>query len=321
MAGVARNMAEAAARCGSAVRFLTAVGRDLQGDELQVHCRSVQVETQVWTSPTLGSPTYLAILNDKGDLVTAIEAMAVSEALPATFVHTHVPRMLTGAGACLVDGNFAPEVIGAVCSLAHDRGVPVWFEPTSVPKSARIRAPLLAGHVWLVTPNLDELYALTAVLGCAVTPPAASHAHHLTDQLDEGSIHRHCQALLAAAPGLAHIVLKLGAHGAWLVSRPGAPYHLPAAAAALSTSAVSASASCVHRVASPSVTVVNTSGAGDSLVGAMLAAALVGRDLRPALAAGVAAARLTLQFAGNVAPALSARAIGIDGDERPARPQ
>lgn len=95
--------------------------------------------------------------------------------------------------------------------------------------------------------------------------------------------------------GVQYVVLTLGAQGAALAcrhptKRSTAAFHLDALPAA----------------------VVNTSGAGDCLVAAAVAALMGGQDPLDALAWGVAAAKVAVQSGGNVPPVLELDAVRRD---------
>lgn len=56
--------------------------------------------------------------------------------------------LIRKASAVVVDANFHPDTIRTICVTANQYGVPVWFEPTSIPKSTKI---IQAGVLDLLT--------------------------------------------------------------------------------------------------------------------------------------------------------------------------
>lgn len=155
--GVARNVAENLARLGVRVALLSAVGTDALGDGLLRQAAEAGVDV----SPTLRTAkavtgTYTAVLDRGGELLIAVAAMEIMDALtPAVLMERE--EMLRGAAYIVADGNLPPETLEHLLS----RESRVIFEPVSVPKAVRLLPALEAGHApWAVTPNLAELSAL-----------------------------------------------------------------------------------------------------------------------------------------------------------------
>ncbi|WP_245994489.1 PfkB family carbohydrate kinase [Nocardioides immobilis] len=156
--GVGRNIAETLARLGTPTRLVAAVGDDALGDQLLTDTAAAGVDmTGVHRLPALATGTYTAVLSPEGELAVAVADMAATDALAPE----HLPDdLLADAALLVVDGNLAAATIGRALDLAAAATVPVVVEPVSVPKAARLR-PLLGRPVRAITPNHDELVALT----------------------------------------------------------------------------------------------------------------------------------------------------------------
>lgn len=100
--------------------------------------------------------------------------------------------------------NLAPAQVAKVQAAAARAGVPVAFEPVSVAKAARLAD--LARGLFLLTPNTDELAALTG-------RPKAQWRASVTDLHGRGN---------------EHLWVRTGADGSWMCSRGKDPVHLPA---------------------------------------------------------------------------------------------
>lgn len=159
--GVARNVAENLARLGVRVALLSAVGTDPLGDALL----RLAAETGVDTSPTLRvaeavTGTYTAVLDSGGELLIAVAAMEIMNALTPAAVAGQA-ALLRGAAFVVADGNLPAHTLEALLRLGGESGPRIVFEPVSVPKAARLRSALEGGAApWAVTPNLGELAAL-----------------------------------------------------------------------------------------------------------------------------------------------------------------
>lgn len=155
--GVARNIAENIARLGDRVHLVSVVGRDAMGDNLIDHTAAagVRVEHLVRTDASTG--TYTAVLDVDGELIVAIADMdATAELGPEQLDQAR--DVIATAGVLVVDGNLRRDTLDYALDLAA--GVRTVFEPVSVPKAAGLKDAIDA-RVYVVTPNRDELAALT----------------------------------------------------------------------------------------------------------------------------------------------------------------
>lgn len=159
--GVGRNVAENLARLGVATTLISAVGQDDLGDTLVRDTAESGVDVhQVLRVPGASTGTYTAVLDVSGDLLVAVAAMQVIDALDEAALHRR-RAAFHGAGWVVADGNLPAATLIEVLSLAGDEGARVVYEPVSVPKAAHLLAALDAGHApYAVTPNIDELAAL-----------------------------------------------------------------------------------------------------------------------------------------------------------------
>ncbi|HSF36775.1 MAG TPA: carbohydrate kinase family protein [Nocardioides sp.] len=199
--GVGRNIASCLGLLGAPVRLVSAVGDDAFGDEaLRVTAACGADVSAVRRAPG-ATGTYTAVLDDRGELVAAVSDMAIVDRLVLETVH------LTDAALVVLDGNLAHAQAARVVTAAADAGVPLAFEPVSVAKAGRLAD--LVHDLFLVTPNSDELAALTG-------RPATDWRASVADLHDRG---------------VAHVWLRQGADGSWMCTRGEEPTHLPAVAA------------------------------------------------------------------------------------------
>jgi pseudouridine kinase len=148
-------------------------------------------------------------------------------------------------------------VLDAVIGAAHAADLRLVIEPVSVPKSLRL-APVLRGPIFLVTPNRDELAALTGVDAATLDgPDGVAAVVSAAEKLRAG--------------GVEWVWIRLGAEGSLLVGPEGSvtlpPYR---------------------------VEVVDVTGAGDAMLGAFCAALAGGASVVEAARFGQAAAVVTI---------------------------
>jgi len=274
--GVGRNIAETLARLGTPTRLVAAVGDDALGDQLLTDTAAAGVDVRgVHRLTGMATGTYTAVLSPEGELAVAVADMAVTDALTPD----HLPDdLLAGAALLVVDGNLAAATIGRALDLAASTSVPVVVEPVSVPKAARLR-PLLGRQLRAITPNQDELVALTGRADGAGTADGADPAD-LDATLDEriDRLHR---------AGAELVWVRLGLDGS-VLSGPDSRVRLPSIAA----------------------DVVDVTGAGDAMLAAFCHALLGGATPAAAAAYGHAAAALTVASDHTVRPDLTERLIG-----------
>jgi pseudouridine kinase len=196
--GVGRNIAACLGLLGAPVRLVSAVGDDAFGAEaLRVTAECGADVGSVRRVPG-ATGTYTAVLDDRGELVAAVSDMATVDALELETLH------LTDAGLVVLDGNLALPQAARVVEAAAAAGVPLAFEPVSVAKAARLAA--LVRDLLLVTPNTDELAALTG-------RPLGDWRSSVAELHDRG---------------VEHVWLRTGAEGSWMCTRGQEPVHLAA---------------------------------------------------------------------------------------------
>ena len=275
LGGVARNVAEVLARLGVPTTLLAAVGADAMGDGVLSETRQLGVDVSL-VQRVAGHSTavYAAVFDEHGDLSTAIAAMDVLEALDVDACGVdELSRRLADAAVVVLDANLAPAALRRLVQLARAAGTRVVLEPVSVAKGMRAAASGVLPHVDILKPNVDELAAMCQALG--------GPAH--------GDVADQIRFILAQ--GTQCVIVSQGARGV-LVAQRG-------------------EASIAHFAPERVASVVNTSGAGDSFVGGLVAGLAAGRPLAACVPIGLAAARLSVQSRRPVSEDLSAAAVGL----------
>jgi pseudouridine kinase len=155
--GVGRNIAHNLARLGAKVGLISAIGNDFQGKIVLDATRQagVDVSRVNQEAPTTG--TYLAILNPDGELVTAMNDMRAADEITADIIRQHAASIST-AKLVVADCNLPLSTLQAIANIARDK---LFIEPVSVPKSAKFKALLQSGSIFMASPNLDQIESLT----------------------------------------------------------------------------------------------------------------------------------------------------------------
>lgn len=115
-----------------------------------------------------------------------------------------------------VDGNLSARDIGLVCGMCTQHGIACWFEPTTPQKSRRILQAGMLHAVDYISPNVEELRALTG--GLNATTEDVWIARMAEDLLREGGGGKRGQRVLVTcgANGVERYSLKRGESG-WIL--------------------------------------------------------------------------------------------------------
>lgn len=179
--GVARNVAENLARLGTEVHLISAVGEDAQGEQIlrQAGEAGIHVDT-VLRVPGARTGSYLAVLDEQGNLHLAMDDMRIIEAVTPDHLRACC-SLIESASVVFVDGNLSPRSLAVVVRLAHRAGVPVAADPTSVSLAPRFAS--LLSDLWLLMPNEAEGSVLVPQpLPHADRVRALDAAHHLVSR-------------------------------------------------------------------------------------------------------------------------------------------
>lgn len=167
--GVARNIAENLARLGVEVALITALGDDWPGRYILEHARQAGINTDhILVRPDLRTGTYLALQDQEKQLIVGLDDMGAIQAITPQYLHDR-QHLFQEAEMIAIDANLSPEALEIVFRLAAEYHRPVCADPTSASLAVRLQ-PFL-GQLHLVTPNLQEAYALLGEVGGSSSHP------------------------------------------------------------------------------------------------------------------------------------------------------
>lgn len=167
--GVARNIAENLARLGVEVALITALGDDWPGRYILEHAHQAGVNTEhILVRPDLRTGTYLALQDQEKHLIVGLDDMGAIQAITPLYLYDR-QRLFREAAMIVLDANLSPDALEMVFRLAARYDRPVCADPTSTPLAVRLQ-PFL-DQLYLVTPNLQEAYALLGEVGGGSSRP------------------------------------------------------------------------------------------------------------------------------------------------------
>lgn len=204
--GVARNVAENLARLGVPTVLLAAVGDDAFGLEIVQRTAAAGVDTgHLLVLPGQRSATYVAILDDSGNMVVSVDDMYICQAITPEFIRSKA-GLLRQASMIVLDANLQPRTLSAILNLAKRAKVPVCIDPVSIDLAERVKERLC--DYTIVTPNAQE----AAVL-------CDAPVNNLAQAEDA--------ALKMVACGVKIVVITMGAEGLFYATAEGRG-HIPA---------------------------------------------------------------------------------------------
>lgn len=160
--GVGRNIAENLARLGLEVSLITALGDDTNAELLRQACAAAGVGlslAQVTAAPT---GTYLAVLDETGELVSAISDMRAMDMLTPDHLED-VRDHLATADMLVADCNLSTSCLAWLCRFAAEQTIRMLIEPVSVPKAKKLLE--VPKPVFAITPNAQQVAALAGAEG------------------------------------------------------------------------------------------------------------------------------------------------------------
>lgn len=258
LGGVACNIARMARMRGAHVRFCSIVGDDLPGKVLQEFLTQSGLDTVgVDVLPGGKTATYCAINSGSGNLDVAVAGMDIFDtSLPMLSTverRLSVEYTIKSTGMLCIDGNLNISDMRSIMSIASTHNIPTWFEPTSVAKASKIVdcGECVFGALQYISPNINELTATWVALANSPWTGTDLSESRRPERLDDLA----SDVLRVHRGDYFVIVCTLGPQGLRLYRKcRGSVDTMDVPAAPV-----------------PGGRVISSSGAGDVLVGAMLA--------------------------------------------------
>ncbi len=193
--GVARNIAEDAARAGGEVCFLGLAEDDALGREVTDHLRDVGVDVSHMRQVKGGMGIWLAVFDERGDVAASISKRPDLRSL-MDILEEEGDEIFPGAESLLFELDLEEETVEKLCALAEKYGVPACAAVSNMSIAALRRAFL---------PRLRCLVCNEQELGVLIPGDWSSRSPEaLAAKLPE----------LAKELGLRDLVITLGRRGA-----------------------------------------------------------------------------------------------------------
>jgi pseudouridine kinase len=156
--GVARNIAENAARLGLNTKLITVLGDDIYGKSILDHALEISLNMKDSLIDLKGSTsTYLSILEANNDMHVAINAMDSIHALDLKFIERK-KQVIQKASLLILDTNLDQNVIEKCVEYAN---CPVFIDTVSTSKALKIQHIL--NKIDTLKPNRMEAEVLSGI--------------------------------------------------------------------------------------------------------------------------------------------------------------
>lgn len=155
--GVCRNIAENLARVGVNTKFISILGDDEKGRSMLEHSKMIgyDMEDSLILEDS-GTPTYLAILNESGEMVSSIADMKSIDQMNTQFIDTKA-SIIEASEYTFLDAD-SPEIMEYLLTTFKGKTRFI-LDPVSAEKATRIRH--LIKHFHTIKPNRHEAEVMT----------------------------------------------------------------------------------------------------------------------------------------------------------------
>jgi len=159
LGGVGRNIAENLVHLGVSTKLISAIGDDMYGKKIIEHASSIGLDMK--NSMVLSqrpTSTYLAILDEKGDMHAAISQMEIFDELTIDFIQSQ-RQIIENAKICVIDTNLPESVISYV--LDSFKNTDFFLDTVSTAKAIKVKNLIGAFHT--IKPNKIEAELLSGM--------------------------------------------------------------------------------------------------------------------------------------------------------------
>ena len=159
LGGVGRNIAENLVHLGVPTKLISAVGDDLHGKRILEHASKIGLDMKhSLVLSQMPTSTYLAILNETGDMEAGISQMEVLDEITIDFIQNK-RQVIESSKLCIIDTNIPAAVIHYV--LDNFKNTEFFLDTVSSSKALKIKNRIGAFHT--IKPNRIEAELLSGI--------------------------------------------------------------------------------------------------------------------------------------------------------------
>lgn len=159
LGGVGRNIGENLVRLGVSTRLISAVGDDVYGRKILDQAQNIGLDmNDSLILSEVPTSTYLAILDEKGDMHVAISHMDIFEKISIDFIQSK-KQVILNSKLCILDTNIPEDVINYV--LENFKNTDFFLDTVSSTKAQKVKNKIGAFHT--IKPNKIEAELLSGM--------------------------------------------------------------------------------------------------------------------------------------------------------------
>lgn len=159
LGGVGRNIAENLVHLGIATKLISAVGEDIYGRRIMEHAGNIGLDMKdSLVSSHTPTSTYLAVLDENGDMQAAISHMDILEEISIDFIQSK-KQVIENSRLCVIDTNVSADVISYV--LDNFKETEFFLDTVSSTKALKVKNRIGAFHT--IKPNKIEAELLSGI--------------------------------------------------------------------------------------------------------------------------------------------------------------
>ncbi len=157
--GVARNIAENLVRLDVNVNFITALGKDIFGNNIMSDCQNLNIDIKdSIIHDELPTAFYLLIVNEKGNLDVGISDTQIIKEINVDYIQTK-KNIISQYDIIVLDTNLNVETIKYIVEAFPDKKI--FIDLVSIAKALKIKD--FIGKFHTIKPNLTESEAITGI--------------------------------------------------------------------------------------------------------------------------------------------------------------
>lgn len=159
LGGVGRNIAENLVHLGVPVKLISAVGEDIYGKKIMEHANRIGLDMKnSLVLSQIPTSTYLAILDENGDMKAAISQMDILDEISIDFIQGK-RQIIESSKICIIDTNIPGDVINYV--LDNFKDTKFFLDTVSSTKALKVKNKIGAFHT--IKPNRIEAELLSDI--------------------------------------------------------------------------------------------------------------------------------------------------------------
>jgi pseudouridine kinase len=159
LGGVGRNIAENLVHLGVPAKLISAVGEDIYGKKILEHAANIGLDMKnSLVLSQIPTSTYLAILDERGDMKAAISQMEILNEISIDFIQSK-KQVIENSKICVIDTNMPTDVINYV--LDNFKNTDFFLDTVSSTKAQKIKSKIGSFHT--IKPNKLEAELLSDI--------------------------------------------------------------------------------------------------------------------------------------------------------------